>query len=524
MRFLTAAAVAALFATAALPPTAQARPIRFSAEIPTSGVLVVPAAGETDLALRAPGLDATTRAAVSRGLAAAKFDYKAGSSLTFRSLGGYDEIVVLGAAPAAGQLSALELRKLGVAAARTTAQASSPAALASTGLPAPDEAALGVALGAYAFDLYKSGSRSEASAQPTPFVIAGSGATAAQAAWSRRGGALAEGVGFARDLIAEPPNVLYPEVFAERTRAAFKGVSGTTVEVLDVAAMEKLGMGAILSVGQGSVRPPRMVIVTYKGPGAPDRPLAITGKGITFDTGGISIKPGANMWKMKGDMAGAAAAMGAVLSLAKSNAPVHVVAVAALAENMPGGSAARPGDVVRAHNGRTIERLNTDAEGRIVLADATAYAQSRFKPAAIVNVATLTGAVGSALGDEYAGLFSRHDGLAAQVEAAANATGESVWRLPMHPSYAKDVDSPVADIRDISLAPSAGAGIGAHVIGYFADPTTPWAHLDIAGVSWADSDRPLGPKGGQGFGVMLLDELARNFDSTRAAEPARAGD
>ncbi|WP_337186842.1 leucyl aminopeptidase [Phenylobacterium sp.] len=518
MRFLTAAAVAALFATAALPPTAQARPIRFSADIPTSGVLVVPAAGEADLALRAPDLDAATRAAVSRGLAAARFDYKAGSSLSFRSLGGYDEIVVLGAAPAAGQLTALELRKLGVAAARTTAKASSPAALASAGLPAPHEAAVGVALGAYAFDLYKSPAADKPKAQPQPFVIAGPEAAAAQAAWTRRGRALAEGVGFARDLITEPPNVLYPEAFAERTRAAFRGVPGVTVEVLDVPAMEKLGMGAILSVGQGSVRPPRMVVVQYRGPGAPAQPLVVTGKGITFDSGGISIKPNSGMWKMKGDMAGAAAAVGAVLSLARSNAPVHVVAVAAMAENMPGGSAARPGDVVRAHNGKTLERLNTDAEGRIVLADATAYAQSRFKPAAIVNLATLTGAVATALGDEYAGLFSRHDGLAAQIEAAAKTTGESVWRLPLHPSYAKDVESPIADIRDISLSPSAGAGVGAHVIGFFADPATPWAHLDIASVDWADGDKPLAPRGGQGFGVMLVDELARSFDAGRAAD------
>jgi len=281
--------------------------------------------------------------------------------------------------------------------------------------------------------------------------------------------------------------------------------------------MEKLGMGAILSVGQGSVRPPRMLVVEYKGPGATGRPLVVTGKGITFDTGGISIKPGANMWKMKDDMAGAGAAVGAVLSLAKSNAPVHVVAIAALAENMPSGSAARPGDVVRAHNGKTIERLNTDAEGRIVLADATAYAESRFKPAAIVNLATLTGAVGSALGDEYAGLFSRHDGLAAQVEAAGKATGEDVWRLPLHPSYAKDVESPIADIRDIGTG-GAGAGVGAYVIGFFAEPATPWAHLDIAAMAWADGDKALGPKGAQGYGVMLIDELARSFDAAKAAD------
>ena len=323
---------------------------------------------------------------------------------------------------------------------------------------------------------------------------------------------------FTRDLVTEPANIVYPETFVDRTRAAFQGVPGVTIEVFDAPAMQKLGMNAILSVGMGSPRPPRLLVVEYRGPGAKaGAPLVFTGKGITFDSGGVSIKPGANMWKMKDDMAGAAAAIGGVLSLAKSGAPVHVVGVAALAENMPDGGAARPGDVVKTYNGKSIERLNTDAEGRIVLADATAYADRRFKPAAIVNLATLTGAVGSALGDEYAGLFSRHDGLAAQIEAAAKTSGEAVWRLPLHPSYAKDVESPIADIRDIASGGGAGAGIGAHVIGFFADPKTPWAHLDMASMAWADADAPTVPKGAVGWGVQLLDELARTFDARAAA-------
>jgi leucyl aminopeptidase len=516
MRFLSAAAMAALCATAVATP-AFARPIAFAAQPPAGGILVVPMASASDLALRAPGLDAATQAIIARSLSTAEFKFKAGATLSFRGLGGYDEIIVLGAKPEGDQLTTVELRKLGVVAARATAKAKGGATLAAAGLSAPAEAAVGVALGAYAFDAYKSPAKDEPKTQPQPLVIAGPEAQAAQAVWERRGRALADGVAFARDLTTEPANTLYPETFVERTRAAFKGVAGVTIEALDVPAMEKLGMGAILSVGQGSVRPPRMLVVEYRGPGTSGRPVVITGKGITFDSGGTSIKPGSNMWKMKGDMAGAGSAVGAVLSLAKSGAPVHVVAIAALAENMPGGSAARPGDVVRAHNGKTLERLNTDAEGRIVLADATAYAESRFKPAAIVNLATLTGAVGSALGDEYAGLFSRHDGLAAQIEAASKATGEGVWRLPLHPSYAKDLESPIADIRDIGGG-GAGAGVGAHVIGFFAEPTTPWAHLDMAAMSWSDGDTALGPKGAQGYGVMLIDDLVRNFDAAKAAD------
>lgn len=509
MRILSAALALSLSAAAA-----DARPIAFADQAPSAGVLVLPLAAAADLDARGASLDAATRAAVGRALTAAKFDYKAGGSLSLRGLGAYDEIVVLGAAPEKSALTGVELRTLGGAAARATAKADSGVAFVASGLGDATQVAVGAALGGYRFADYKADAKP---AKTQPFTVVAPGAADARKAYETRGDALADAVAFTRDLVTEPANIIYPETFVDRTRAAFQGVSGVSIEVFDAPAMQKMGMNAILSVGMGSQRPPRLLVVEYKGPGAKGAPLVFTGKGITFDSGGISIKPGANMWKMKDDMAGAAAAVGGVLSLARSGAPVHVVAVAALAENMPDGGAARPGDVIKTYNGKSIERLNTDAEGRIVLADATAYADKRWKPAAIVNLATLTGAVGTALGDEYAGLFSRHDGLVAQIEAAGKASGEVVWRLPLHPSYGKDAESPIADIRDIGSGGGAGAGVGAHVIGFFADPKTPWAHLDMAAMAWADADAPTVPKGAVGWGVQLLDELARTFDAGRAA-------
>jgi leucyl aminopeptidase len=381
---------------------------------------------------------------------------------------------------------------------------------------------IGAELGGYSFDRYKS----EDPAKPKP---AGRGApltiVAAEPGEAARrhgaeGRALVDAVAFTRDLITEPANVVYPESFVERTREAFRGVRDVTIEVLDVPQMERLGMGAILSVGKGSARPPRMLVVRYAGSGA--APVVLAGKGITFDSGGISLKPGAGMWLMKDDMSGAAAVVGTVLSLARSRAPAHAIAIAALAENMPDGGASRPGDVVRAHNGKTIEILNTDAEGRLVLADAVSYAEKRFRPAAIVDVATLTGSVVGALGDEYAGLLTRSDGLADQLLAAGRTSGEELWRLPLHANYAKDMKSDIADIKNVVEGGGPGAGLGAHFIGYFVTDQTPWAHLDIAGTAWRSEMLPTVPKGAAGFGVRLLDRFVRDFRAPPAANASAA--
>jgi leucyl aminopeptidase len=322
-----------------------------------------------------------------------------------------------------------------------------------------------------------------------------------------------------RDVSNEPANVIYPESFVARAQAAFAGVRGVQIQALDVPAMERLGMGAILGVGRGSERPPRLLVVRYSGAGAPEGgPIVLAGKGITFDSGGLSLKTGDGMLNMKMDMSGAASVTGAVLALARSGAPVNVVAIAALAENMPDGDAIRPGDVLTAMNGKTIEVISTDAEGRLVLADALAWAERNLAPAAVIDVATLTGAVRGALGDEYAGLFSRHDDLAAQLEAAGRATGETLWRLPLHDSYREDIRSNIADIKNSAGSNAgAGAGTGAYFIGEFISRDIPWAHVDIANVAWSNAN-DWKPDGSAAFGVRLLERFVRDFRPPSAAE------
>ncbi len=365
---------------------------------------------------------------------------------------------------------------------------------------------LGAAFGGYSFDRYKS----DAKLAKHAIVTLTTDPASAARVYAARGRHLAEAVAWVRDMQSEPANVLYPEEFVRRARARFEGVSNVSVKVLDVPAMERLKMGAILGVGRGSIRPPRMLIVEYKGAGANSRPLVLVGKGITFDTGGISIKPNAGMWEMKGDMTGAAAVVGAVMSLAKSGAAVNAVAIAALAENMPDGAAQRPGDVVRAMSGKTIEILSTDAEGRLVLADAVWYAQENYSPSLLVDVATLTGAVSGALGDDYAGLFTRDDAIAERLLAAGEATGEEVWRLPLNADHNKQIVSKIADIKNSDTG-APGASTGAAFIGAFVKADTPWAHLDIAGVDLLTEARPTVPVGASAYSVRLLDYLAREM-------------
>lgn len=486
--------------------------VSFTAEAPATGTIVLPLSGVADLEDCCNFLAPELRAAVTRALEAAAFDYKAGAKLSLRGLGDYDQILILGLG--AERPGPRDLAELGGLAAQGTRGDKGGVALILDGLgdASPSdlaEVALGAEIGGYAFNRYKSGGEDKDAA--STLTLVSERAEALADAYEQRAKATAAAVAFARDLVNEPANMLGPETFVERTRAALKGIRGLRIEVFDQGDMEKLGMGALLSVGQGSKRPPRLLVLHYRGRGAPSQPIALVGKGITFDSGGISLKPGNGMWRMKSDMSGAAAVVGAIMSVAGREAPVNVVAIAALADNMPGGGASRPGDVVRATNGRTIEILNTDAEGRLVLADAVAYAQKRFDPAVIVDVATLTGAAVVALGNEYAALFSRHDGLAEQLLAAGRATGEELWRMPLHPSYGEDLTSTIADIKNVAEGTHPGAGLGAHFIGFFVDPETPWAHLDIAGTAWSLQDGPTVPRGATGYPVRLLDRFLSDY-------------
>ncbi|MCJ2181580.1 leucyl aminopeptidase [Novosphingobium sp. 1949] len=329
----------------------------------------------------------------------------------------------------------------------------------------------------------------------------------AQALWEIEVG-VAEGVALTRELVTEPANTIYPESFVERCKARMEG-TGLTLRVLDDKEMAELGMGALLGVAQGSVRPARLFVMEWMGgePGA--RPIAFVGKGVTFDTGGISLKQPGGMEDMKWDMGGAGAVAGTMFALAKRKAKANVVGLCGLVENMPDGNAQRPGDVVTTMSGQTVEVINTDAEGRLVMCDVLTYAQKTYAPVRIMDLATLTGAIMISLGQEHAGLFSNDDALAADLAAAGLATGEKLWRMPMGPAYDKLIDSAIADMKNVG--PRFGGSItAAQFLERFIEDGLPWAHLDIAGMVWADKPGATWDKGATGFGVRLLDRFIRD--------------
>jgi leucyl aminopeptidase len=369
--------------------------------------------------------------------------------------------------------------------------------------------ALGALLRGYKFKKYKSKAKKKNGAEANDrslkkIVIHCDDPKAANQAFvSAR--AILDGVTLARDLVNEPANILGPAEFAARAKALTK--FGVRVEVLGLKALQKLGMNALLAVGQGSEKPSHVVVMQWRGAGPKGgAPIALVGKGVTFDTGGISLKPAAGMEDMKGDMGGAACVVGLMQALAERKAKVNAVGIIGLVENMPSGRAQRPGDVVTAMSGQTIEVLNTDAEGRMVLADCLWYVQERFKPKAIVDLATLTGAVMVALGKEHAGLFSNNDELSGWLTEAGNVTGERLWRLPLGPKYDKMIDSKVADMKNTG-GKWGGSISAAQFLQRFIKDGTPWAHLDIAGTAMSSVDSEINRSWGSGFGVRLLDRL-----------------
>jgi leucyl aminopeptidase len=344
-------------------------------------------------------------------------------------------------------------------------------------------------------------------------VIIVGGGDEAHNLWQHQA-ALLDGLDFARTLVTEPANILYPESFVARCRQALEGL-GVEFEVLDEAAMEKLGMHALLGVGRGSEKRPYLLAMRWRGGADPQAtPAVLIGKGITFDTGGISIKPAQGMEAMKWDMGGAAAVAGAMRALAGRKAKANVVGVLALAENMPDGRAQRPGDVVTSMSGQTIEVINTDAEGRLVLCDAMTWAQRQYQPKVMVDLATLTGAMIISLGHEYGGMFSNDDGLAAGLAAAGNSTGDRLWRMPLGEAYDKLMDSQIADMKNSSVR-EGGSISAACFLQRFVEPGVKWAHLDIAGMVWADKPGHLFDKGATGFGVALLDRYIAEHHEAR---------
>ncbi|MGO8910985.1 MAG: leucyl aminopeptidase [Bradyrhizobium sp.] len=379
-----------------------------------------------------------------------------------------------------------------------------------TGVMKPDQAAAvasGLRLRAYKFDRYKTKKKEgEEGALRADVAIAVGDVAATRKAFAPSAH-IVDGVISARDLVNEPPNVLFPVEFARRASQLRK--LGVGVEVLDVKAMTKLGMGALLGVAQGSTQPGRTVIMRWNGGKRGDQPVAFVGKGVCFDTGGISIKPAASMEDMKGDMGGAACVVGLLHALAARKAKVNVVGAIGLVENMPDGNAQRPGDIVTSMSGQTIEIINTDAEGRLVLADVLWYVAKKVKPKFMVDLATLTGAIMVALGTEYAGLFSNNDELAERLTKSGLATGERVWRMPLGPEYDKLIDSQFADVKNAGNR-NGGSITAAQFLQRFVDGT-PWAHLDIAGTAMGAPKTEINQSWGSGYGVRLLERLVADY-------------
>ena len=467
-----------------------------------------------DLALPKGFLDlagAAVDATVGRAASAEGFKGKAGSSLTLLAPAGLaaDRLVVVGVGSAKERADTNYVNLGG-----QVAGALGSGKTATVHLEGPDgwradaaaaaDVALGLQLRAYKFDRYKTRKRDGADPDaPVGVTVALADAAAARRLVKSRN-AIADGVVLARDLVNEPPNVLYPEEFARRAEALTK--LGVEVEILDRKKLEKIGMRALLGVGQGSIRESRVVVMRWNGaPKSKAKPVAFVGKGVCFDTGGISIKPAQGMEDMKGDMAGAACVVGLMHALAARKAKVNAIGAIGLVENMPDGNAQRPGDIVTSLSGQTIEIINTDAEGRLVLADVLWYVQDRFKPAFMVNLATLTGAIIVALGQENAGLFSNDDELSERLFAAGKATGEGVWRLPLSPGYDKIIDSKFADVKN-SGGRHAGSITAAQFLKRFVNDT-PWAHLDIAGTAMGSPASDVNRSWSSGWGVRLLDRL-----------------
>jgi leucyl aminopeptidase len=492
------------------------------AAVPKTGVLVVLLAEGAALTGPAAALDKAVGGAISRVIAADAFAGKKAQTATLLApsasikkilllgLGKPDAFTAHAAEEIGGTLASVLAKEVAV----TVLAADIPPALAA-------HAALGVRLRSYRFAKYRTTQKEDELPKLATVTFLTSNPAAATAAYAPLA-AVADGVEFSRDLVTEPANVLYPAEFADRIEGLKK--LGLKIEVFDQKDLEKLGFGTLLSVSAGSAREPRMVVMQWFGASGqttaegkktkkPKDPVAFIGKGVTFDTGGISIKPAAGMEDMKWDMAGAGTVVGLMAALAGRKAKLDAVGLVGLVENMPSGTATRPGDVVKSYSGQTVEILNTDAEGRLVLADVLYYAQERFSPRFMIDLATLTGAIVVGLGHEHAGLFSNDDDLSAKLLAAGLAVGEPLWRMPLAPvgeSYDKQINSDIADVKNIGGGRAGGSITAAQFLQRFVNGK-PWAHLDIAGMAWTSKDAPTVPKGAAAFGVRLLNQLVAEY-------------
>ncbi len=464
------------------------------------------------LAGAAAGLDKTTGGVLTRAIAGGRFTGATGQNLDIVAPNGIDaaRVLIVGAG-AADKLTERALQTAGAQAYQAVKLSGADTLVLRLPGIAPAvavHAGFGATLAAYRFDKHRTREKADKKPSVTKMLIAVDDPKAAAKAYKPLA-SLAEAVIYARDLVSEPANILYPEEYARRVKKLER--LGLTVEILGEKEMKKLGMGALLGVGQGSVRESQLAVIQWKGAKNPDaQPVAFVGKGVCFDTGGISIKGADGMEEMITDMGGSAAVAGLMFALAARKAKINAVGILGLVENMPDGNAQRPGDVVTTMSGQTVEVINTDAEGRLVLADAVWYCQNRFKPKFIVDLATLTGAIVVSLGKDLAGLFSNNDALADNLLAASKATCEALWRMPLPVQYDKHLDSGVADMKNIG--PRYGGSITAALFIQRFVNNVPWAHLDIASTAWKPgSTVPTIPSGATGFGVQLLDRLVSDF-------------
>jgi len=478
--------------------------------LPKGGAFAMPVLEGCKLGPTAAALDRRIKGALTRALKAHRFAGKIGETLTVLAPRGLScsRVVLVGFGKAEG-LDALAAHRIGGAlVAQLASSGETTAALAvddldkaaASGPLLAANMALGASLRAYRFDRYRTTEKREERPSLASVTLLVEDPAAARKAYAPLA-STAQAIGAARDLVSEPANVITPQAFAAVAKASSE--LGLKVEVLGPKKLKKLGLNLMLGVGQGSAHEPQLVVLRWNGVRSSSAPVAFVGKGLTFDTGGISIKPAGGMEEMKTDMAGAATVLGVLRALAARKARVNAVGVCAMAENMPSGTAQRPGDVVTSMSGQTVEVIDTDAEGRLVLSDALWYTQDRFQPRAMIDLATLTGSIMVALGSEYAGLFANDDKLAEQLLAAGSATGERLWRMPLNESYDERIKSDIADMKNDGGR--WGDSINAAVMLKRFVGKTKWAHLDIAGVAWATEDRPTAPKGATGFGVRLLD-------------------
>jgi leucyl aminopeptidase len=484
--------------------------IRFADRRPEGDyALVLPVAGKDRKTLASLG---AAQQAVNAGLDRQRFEGDASSTaeLFFDDGGSVRRLLVVGTGSGSPSEAAEKLGGNGAAKLQTSGDKTAVIDLTGLGYDADSAArvALAAALRSWRYDRYRTTLKDKQKPTLTETVIVGADAGAEQRYTSRWEPVVA-GSDLTRELVTEPANIIYPESFVERVKASLEG-SGVEIEVLDKAAMEKLGMGALLGVAQGSIREPRLLVLKWNGGGQGGQPTAFVGKGVTFDTGGISIKPAQGMEMMKWDMGGAGAVVGGMKALALRKAKANVVGICGLVENMPGGNAQRPGDVVTTMNGQTVEVINTDAEGRLVLADAVAYVQKNFRPSTIVDFATLTGAILISLGHEWAGLFSNNDELAGQLLRVGEESGDKLWRMPLAEPFDRLIDSPIADMKNVG--PREGGSItAAQFIQRFIDEGVRWAHVDMAGKAWSDKAGTTYDKGATGYGVRLIDQYVADF-------------